>query len=328
MQPMNYLKQLNAFYDRQETQPLTLAAVSLWHALMMTGNRAQWPEWFSASVAVLILKAALSEKMFYRARQELETKGYVLVQEGKHGQASMYKVIILYAFNAQNQDAIQIEAGDGRGARGGAREGERGVGKEGQRTGGKGGQKEGEGDWEGAKEGARGGAEGGAEGVLVNETKENETKGDETTTTNTVYTFYEENGFGFLQGYLRDEIQAWYDEDVFDEPDEVIILAMKVALEANKQRWGYVKGILKNWHTNSWRTVAEIEAETFHEQKTMADKPRGRAHEEDGRSFRSTILTTILNSEVLEEKSTGCSRFKFFLSTLNSQREPRCPGKV
>ena len=36
---MNYIKEINALYDRQEQKPLSGAAVTLWYALMHINNR-------------------------------------------------------------------------------------------------------------------------------------------------------------------------------------------------------------------------------------------------------------------------------------------------
>ena len=38
---MNYIAEINQFYDRLETNPLSSNAIALWHALMATANKAK-----------------------------------------------------------------------------------------------------------------------------------------------------------------------------------------------------------------------------------------------------------------------------------------------
>jgi len=51
---MNYIKELNAFIDWLETNPLDATAQALWFHLMAICNKCGWPEWFA--VANLTLK--------------------------------------------------------------------------------------------------------------------------------------------------------------------------------------------------------------------------------------------------------------------------------
>lgn len=43
---MNYIREINAFYDRMEQEPLSGSAVSLWHTLLHINNKAH-QEWSS-----------------------------------------------------------------------------------------------------------------------------------------------------------------------------------------------------------------------------------------------------------------------------------------
>ena len=39
---MNYIKEINAFYDLMELEPLSASAVNLWHTLLHINNKAIW----------------------------------------------------------------------------------------------------------------------------------------------------------------------------------------------------------------------------------------------------------------------------------------------
>ncbi|MBP1971347.1 hypothetical protein J2Z83_003486 [Virgibacillus natechei] len=74
---MNYIKELNAFHNRLETNPLSASAANLWHVLMHVNNKPGWLKEFTVAVSVLCAKAALTESTFKRARAELDEKGYI-----------------------------------------------------------------------------------------------------------------------------------------------------------------------------------------------------------------------------------------------------------
>ncbi len=87
---MNYIKEINAFYDHQEREPLSGAAVALWHALMHMNNKTRWKNTFTAPGSVLRNKAGLTESSFKRARTELEELKYIEVESRGRGRAPIY----------------------------------------------------------------------------------------------------------------------------------------------------------------------------------------------------------------------------------------------
>ncbi|MBA2176134.1 DnaD domain protein [Halobacillus locisalis] len=93
---MNYIKAINAFYDHQEFNPLTSAAINLWHSLMHVNNKSRWKEEFTAPMSVLCLKSSLSESGIRKARQELVEKGYITFTSRPGNQAPIYHIIPLY----------------------------------------------------------------------------------------------------------------------------------------------------------------------------------------------------------------------------------------
>ncbi|MEW9675247.1 hypothetical protein ABRT01_03515 [Lentibacillus sp. L22] len=56
---MNYIKELNAFYHHIVFEPLSGAAVSLWHTLMHFNNRYGWRAQFSVPATMLELASGV-----------------------------------------------------------------------------------------------------------------------------------------------------------------------------------------------------------------------------------------------------------------------------
>ncbi|WP_052137774.1 DnaD domain-containing protein [Heyndrickxia ginsengihumi] len=67
--------------------------------------------------------------------------------------------------------------------------------------------------------------------------------------------FYQQN-FGMLNSYLQQDILDW----ARDLNDELLIEAMKIALERNKPTWSYVRGILRQWIKKNVKTVEDARA--------------------------------------------------------------------
>ena len=65
-------------------------------------------------------------------------------------------------------------------------------------------------------------------------------------------------------------------------PTDLIILAMKKSVEANKRTIQYIKGILNNWSKKSIKTVleAEQEDENFRKKSELGSNEREKELEE------------------------------------------------
>lgn len=92
---MNYIKLINSFYDRLETNALSTSAIALWHALVHINNKAGWRSEFTVAVSVLRIKSGLSEKSVSNARNELTQKGYIDFKSRKGNQSAIYQLIDL-----------------------------------------------------------------------------------------------------------------------------------------------------------------------------------------------------------------------------------------
>lgn len=97
---MNYMAELNAFYDRLLTRPLSTNAIALYGVLMHLANRARWPTTFIVAESTLIGLLGMSGRTMRRARAELVAAGLIrhIVRPGR--QAPVYKLISLYTKSA------------------------------------------------------------------------------------------------------------------------------------------------------------------------------------------------------------------------------------
>ncbi|RKD71404.1 DnaD/phage-associated family protein [Sinobaca qinghaiensis] len=222
---MNYLKELNAFYDQQETNPLSGSAIAIWHALMHICNKAGWPKNFSVAVSVVCIKAGVKERSFYNARNELKQKGYIDFSSRRGNQAAVYVLYtraVTYAHSFADSNA-ESTAGN----------------------------------------------LGGNVSPLI---KHKQTIQNETSIN--CFQFFEKNGFGMLSPFISDSMNSWLTNTSFEEPEEVVIEAMKIALLQNVRNWKYVSRILQDWETKRLFTLDAIQAEQDKRNKRVTPFPK------------------------------------------------------
>ena len=91
---MNYIREINAFYDLVQVKQLSTGQIALWHALMHINNKCSWAEWFTVPNLTLQLISGLSRKGIYNARNTLKQHG--LIDFKSNGtKATSYKIIPL-----------------------------------------------------------------------------------------------------------------------------------------------------------------------------------------------------------------------------------------
>lgn len=92
---MNYIKEINSFYDWLMYNPLPTGAIALWHALIAINNKAGWAEEFTVANVVIQSMTGLSRQGVNRARNTLIQKGLIEYKKGTSNQAGKYKIISL-----------------------------------------------------------------------------------------------------------------------------------------------------------------------------------------------------------------------------------------
>lgn len=70
------------------------------------------------------------------------------------------------------------------------------------------------------------------------------------------FRFFEQNGFGTIGSFLADKIKAWCN----DLSDELVIEAMKLAVENSSKRWNYVEAVLRDWVDKGYQTLDVVQA--------------------------------------------------------------------
>jgi DnaD/phage-associated family protein len=92
---MNYIKEINSFYDWLLYNTLSTGAIALWHALMSINNKAGWADEFTVANLVLQGLTGLSRQGLDKARNVLIQKGLVQYKKGTSNQAGKYKMVRL-----------------------------------------------------------------------------------------------------------------------------------------------------------------------------------------------------------------------------------------
>jgi DnaD/phage-associated family protein len=233
---LNYIKEINAFYVKIETNPLTASATALWYTLLHINNRTGWLEEFTVAAAVICNKAGLPLSTFKRARNELQDKGYV-TYTSRGTLAPVYRMISLVR-----------ETGDGLvdvGEREGAKPVEEKVCEK---------QEVVENPVEPPVSTEFTDIKAWGENALqaIDKMEQNSNEEQPVLSQSTLQ-FYTEH-FGVLSKYARKDLQQYAQA----LSDAHVLQALKRAVESGNQSFQYVRGILKNWKRNKLYTMEDV----------------------------------------------------------------------
>ncbi|MBC2392240.1 DnaD domain-containing protein [Listeria booriae] len=225
---MNYITELNAFYDRLEINQLTPSAIALWHALMHINNKAAWSTTFTVAASVLQQKSGLKESMFKKARNELKQAGYIDFQSRKGNQAPVYQMkSLLVHYDRKEVVPSQYDLNS-----------------------------VGNGDYNSVHNGVR------SSDPLIKE-KENE---KEIKPTVSPYQYYQKKFGRDMSSIALQKLLHWIELDKM--PEDLINYAMDITAEEannpNKRKMNpenYIDGILKNWSRVGIKTLEEAKSE-------------------------------------------------------------------
>lgn len=90
------------------------------------------------------------------------------------------------------------------------------------------------------------------------------------------FDFFQDNGFGFITQYIVEDINYYLDAFCQD-PDEILIAALKIAKDRNKVNWGYAKSILNSWlqmNLSNYEQIKAYEAQYKATKKTQNYKSK------------------------------------------------------
>ena len=107
---MNYMREINAFYDWLETNTLSANAVLTWYALMHTNNKCFWKNEFTVATSVLSHKTGgVSRRSIELARNELQQKGLIEWRKRAGNQSAVYTINQFARITCAQVDA-QVDA--------------------------------------------------------------------------------------------------------------------------------------------------------------------------------------------------------------------------
>lgn len=116
---------------------------------------------------------------------------------------------------------------------------------------------------------------------------------------NRAFHFYEQNGFGTLNPYVANKIINWIND--FNN-EELVIYAMKLAIEYNARSWKYIESILRNWYKNGLKTISDVQAEKLNYKDGLKNKEESKngRYEPGYQEISSPIPQFITRSSSLE----------------------------
>ncbi len=265
---MNYIKELNAFYQQIIFNPLSGSAVSLWNTLMHFNNLCGWQKTFTVAASVIELKSGIKGTSFKRARDELQKKGYIHVTSRSGNQAAVYQMISQMNIAAQidnqvcteqahiptapkqnNQQPTAVATQSAQTAsitdHSGTKLTEAPIAIQPMKN---------NTDHNPADKSVHK-LNSNADPLIKQNIKQNK-KIHQSTTTSDSIRFYQDN-IGLDSSYVTTDICHW----INDLSEPLVLEAMKRALEQNKTTWSYVKGILKAWARKGITTIEQAEAD-------------------------------------------------------------------
>ena len=114
---MNYIAEINTFYDWLETNHLPKSAIALWGALMHVNNKANWVKSFEVAISTLEFKTGFRRSELFEARNILTQKGRIQWKQRGGNLSATYNIIpfcvrITDASADASADAIQDASAD------------------------------------------------------------------------------------------------------------------------------------------------------------------------------------------------------------------------
>lgn len=104
---MNYIKQVNTFFELLPVNLLSANAQCLYFNLLNINNKCNWLDTFTVANSILMGFTSLNKQALYRARNELVQKNLIEFQKGiNQNQAGKYRIVeFVTADNTPNDTA-------------------------------------------------------------------------------------------------------------------------------------------------------------------------------------------------------------------------------
>jgi len=89
---LNYIREINAFYDWLETNSISDSAIALWYALMHINNKTGWVTEFAVALSTLETKTGLKKDAIIRARHRLQQLNRIEFKSRSGQQSALYSI--------------------------------------------------------------------------------------------------------------------------------------------------------------------------------------------------------------------------------------------
>ena len=103
---MNYIEQLNSFFDLLYTKPLSTSAICLYMILFHLNNKCGWLKEFTVANMTIQGLTGMSRNQLHKARLELIQNGYVNYKKGNGNQSGRY---LLVRFDTQKSTQMNTQ---------------------------------------------------------------------------------------------------------------------------------------------------------------------------------------------------------------------------
>lgn len=119
------------------------------------------------------------------------------------------------------------------------------------------------------------------------------------------FSFFEQNGFGALGIHIGDKIGAWIE----DLSEELVLQAMKIAVENGAINWNYVETILRDWSSKRITSLQEYEAHELKRKNKNNARSNARRYGQPVKEelvpawFKEQEASQVANTEPLNEAS-------------------------
>lgn len=90
---MNYITEINRFYDWLETNQVPKSAIALWHSLMHIANKSGWEQRFTVAISTIESKTGFKRSELNEARNILTQKGRILWRSRGGNLCAEYEII-------------------------------------------------------------------------------------------------------------------------------------------------------------------------------------------------------------------------------------------
>lgn len=90
---MNYIKQLNSFFELLIVNPLSANSQCLYFNLLSINNKCNWLKEFTVANSTLMGFTGMNISALQRARNDLIQKGYIKYQKGRSNNAGYYSIV-------------------------------------------------------------------------------------------------------------------------------------------------------------------------------------------------------------------------------------------